>query len=105
MADFEYRPDHKGIGQLLVSSDMHKLVADRARAGMAYAISISPDAPPYGEGYIANFHVETGLTSKEGGSPRAAARLVNTSDHALAVEFANGERILGRTVDHIESGG
>lgn len=104
MADVEYKPDHKGIAQLLVSPGMHRLVTERARAGMAYAISISPDAPPYGEGYIASFAVEPGLVVNEAGSRRAAARLVNNSDHATLVEYANGERILGRTVDHIENG-
>lgn len=105
MADrVDYKPNHKGIGQLLVSSDMHRLVTDRARDGMAYAISISPDAPPYGEGYISSFSVESGLVVNESGSRRAAARLVNSASHATLVEFANGERILGRTVDHIENG-
>lgn len=105
MADVEYKPDHKGIAKLLVSPEMHKLVGDAARRGLPYAISISPDAPPYGEGYIAELDVETGLTVKEGGNRRAAARLVNNSDHATLVEFANGERVLGRTVDVIERGG
>ena len=104
MADFQFEPDHKGIAELLVSPGMHRLVTERARSGMAYAISISPDAPPYGEGYIAEFDVESGLTVKEAGSRRAAARLVNNSDHATLVEYANGDRVLGRTVDHIERG-
>lgn len=105
MADVKIEIDHKGIGELLVSPGMHRLVTERAHAGMAYAISISPDAPPYGEGYISSFTVESGLTVREAGSERAAAELINTSDHATLVEFANGERILGRTVDHIERGG
>jgi hypothetical protein len=71
---------------------------------MAYAISISPDAPPYGAGYIASFRVEPNLIVNEAGSRRAAARLVNTSDHATLVEYKNGDRILGRTVDMIERG-
>ena len=103
MADVDYRPDHKGIARLLVSPDMHRLVARAAAEGMRYARSISPDAEPYGEGYIASFRVEAGRTEKVAGSNRAAARLVNTSDHATLVEYANGARVLGRTVDHIES--
>lgn len=104
MADFDYKPDHKGIGQLLISPGMHKLVTERATAGMAYAISISPDAEPYGEGYISSFSVESGLVVNEAGSRRAAARLVNNASHATLVEYANGARVLGRTVDHIENG-
>jgi hypothetical protein len=103
VADIDYRPDRKGIGRLLVSQDMHRLVARAAAEGMRYAQSISPDAEPYGEGYIASFRVDTGGTVKVAGSTRAVARLVNTSDHASLVEYANGSRVLGRTVDYIEA--
>lgn len=103
MADVTYKPDHKGIARLLVSPEMHQLVTRAAEEGKRYAVSISPDAEPYGEGYIASFRVEGGKTEKVAGSNRAAAHLVNTSPHATAVEYANGSRVLGRTVDHIES--
>lgn len=102
MADVDYKPDHKGIAQLLVSPEMHRLVTAAANEGKRYAESISPDAEPYGEGYIASFEVQSGLVEKVAGSRRAVARLANTSDHATLVEYANGARVLGRTVDHIE---
>jgi hypothetical protein len=98
----DYKPDHKGIAQLLVAPSMMKVVALYAEAGMPYAVSISPDADPYGEGYVSSFEVEAGLTVKTGGNRRAAARLVNTTDHAAHVEWTNGDRVLGRTVDYIE---
>jgi hypothetical protein len=104
VADVRYKPDHKGIAALLIAPAMMNLVAQAAAEGMQYAISISPDADPYGEGYVSNFEVEAGLVVKTGGNKRAAARLVNTSPHAIHVEWTNGTRVLGRTVDHIEAG-
>lgn len=101
MAD--YRPDHKGIAKLLVSPEMHELVTRGAEEGRRYAVSISPDAPPAGEGYIVSFRVESGLVEKVAGSRRAVARLHNDSDHAVLVEYRNDARVLGRTVDHIEA--
>lgn len=102
MADVDYKPDHKGIAALLVAPAMMNAVALYAEAGRDYAISISPDAEPFGEGYVSSFEVQAGLVVKTGGNRRAAARLVNTSPHAVHVEWTNDSRVLGRTVDFIE---
>lgn len=98
-----YRPDRKGIAALLISPGMQELCRRAAEEGKRYAVSISPDAPPYGAGYIASFRVEFGLVRKEAGSKRATSELWNDSDHAAAVEWRHGQRVLGRTADHIES--
>lgn len=95
----DYKPNHKGIAALLVAPPMMKAVALYAAAGMPYAISISPEAT--GD-YASSFEVDAGHVVKTGGNRRAAARLVNTSDHAVHVEWTNGDRVLGRTVDYIE---
>lgn len=100
MAKVQYEADHKGIAALLVAPEMMNLVAQGAAEGMQYAISISPKDT--GD-YASSFEVEAGLVVKTGGNRRAAARLVNNSDHAVNVEWTNGDRVLGRTVDHIEA--
>lgn len=98
-----YDPNHKEIGKFLVGAQMQKLVTKAANAGKAYAISISPDAPPLGEGYITSFEVESGLVKTIARNPRACARLWNRAGHAAAVEWEHGHRILGRTVDFLNT--
>lgn len=103
MADrIDYKPDHRGIAALLVAPAMQSMVAQYAEAGMAYAISISPDAPPIGVGYIDSFEVDAGHVVETGGNRRAAAFLRNNAPHAAEVEWTNDSRVLGRTVDFIE---
>lgn len=94
-----YKPNHRGVAALLVSPEMMSLATRGAEEGMQYAISISPHAT--GE-YAGSFRVESGKVVKAGGNQRACAELHNDSDHALEVEFTNGDRVLGRTVDFIE---
>ena len=115
MADVIYKPDHRGIGELLRGPDMHALVHRVAAEAIPFAVSISPDDPPYGVGYIAAFDVEDATEEVTiRGGPRAVARLVNRSDHAAAVEwgwstahheFGNhpGYHVLSRTADYIEA--
>lgn len=98
-----YDPNHKEIGKFLVGPEMQRLVAKAAEAGKAYAESISPDAPPIGEGYIQAFDVETGLVKKVARNPRACARLWNRSDYASKVEWEYDYRVLGRTVDFLNT--
>lgn len=100
-----YRPNRKGIAALLVSPEMQDMIKDVAEAGMEYAKSISPDAAPYGEGYINSFEVESGLVEKVAGSKRATSKIKNTAPHAAAVEWKHGHRVLGRTADWIEGTG
>lgn len=105
MADF--RPDHHGIGELMRSPEMHAAVTDAAHDAIGYARSISPDAPPYGEGYVDSFGVDGGHTEKIAGTRRAVAYLYNDADHAIIVEVGTdqqaGHRVLSRVIDHIES--
>lgn len=98
----DYKADHKGIAALLVAPAMMSMVAQYAEAGKEYAIGISPDAPPLGQGYISSFEVDAGHVVRTGGNRRAAALLRNNSGHAAAVEWTNGSRVLGRTVDYLE---
>lgn len=98
----EYREDIAGTNKLMTSPEMVAFMAAVAEEGKAFAKSISPvDLAEY----LNAFSVET---TAHGGPKRnrAEARLVNDSDHAGAVEWVNhgGERVLGRTVDHLEQG-
>ena len=58
----------------------------RAERAKDFAVSVAPDAPPYGEGYIASFHVDSGT---HGGVKhnRAFATLSNDDDAAVLIEF------------------
>lgn len=100
-----YRPDHADMDKLLLSPAFFALTRDYAEAGQRYAQDISPRGDT-GD-YQASFRVEAGhivtMTTTTGfRTRRAAARLQNDSDHALAVEFMWGHAILARTVDFIE---
>lgn len=100
-----YQPNHRDVAKLLVTGDMKDAVEGAARAGAAYAESISPHET--GE-YAASFEVSVGTETGPGGE-RATAYLANTADHAAAVEWGTGNRagshILSRTGDAIENGG
>lgn len=117
MADVQYRHDFRGVPQLAKSSEMHMMLIDKAIEAKEFAISISPDAPPYGEGYIASFEVDGANYETISGVKRAVAYLRNTSDHAWFVErgqrgagvtastpspFGRGHHVLSRTIDFLE---
>lgn len=117
MADVEYKHDFRGVPQLAKSAEMHMMLIDKVIEAKAFAISISPDAPPYGEGYIASFEVDGTHYETFNGFKRAAAYLRNTSDHAWIVErghqgsgvmadtpapFGRGHHVLSRTIDFLE---
>lgn len=98
-----YKPDHRGIDKMLLSREFFKMTGDFAEAGQRYAQDISPrDTGDYRD----SFRVEEGHTVEmfvQGHHTiRAAARLVNDSDHAAHVEWQWGHYILARTVDYIE---
>ena len=96
-----YEPDIAGVGRVMRGPEMQAMLAARARRGQAYAQGISP--VDTGD-YAASFHVEVSARGTGRWADRAEARLVNRSEHATLVEWANGARVLGRTVDHIEKG-
>lgn len=107
MAD--YKPDHRGMGELLRSSRVRGLVELVARDGAEIARNLAPDAPPLTEGYVDNFEVHSEIRGVAR-SRRWVADLVNTSDYAAAVEwgwFAKqgvghaGYHVLGQTADVI----
>jgi hypothetical protein len=84
MADVEFVPDHRGLGQLLRGAEVHDLVMDRARAGAQFAQTIAPRRT--GE-YAAGIHAEDGGL----GGPRhdrPLGLIVATAPHSAAVEWA-----------------
>lgn len=96
-----YEPDLKGIGELLKSAQMEAMVRAAAEKGATFAESI---APRRSGRYARSFR----LTSTRNGGPRqdrAEARVVNEADYWWAIEYINGERVLGRMVDYIEQNG
>jgi hypothetical protein len=83
----KYRLDRAGLQEHLLNAPfMVEEMRRRAELGKEYAISVAPDAPPLGEGYIASFEVEAGT---HGGihHDRAHATLRNSDDAAVYVEF------------------
>lgn len=112
--DVTYKPDRRGTGQLMRTPEMHGAVQLACYEAIPFAQSISPDAAPYGEGYISSFEVDGGHLERIAGTRRATAYLVNTSDHATFVELGisgdhsatdTGHHVLARTADVIEHGG
>ena len=82
-----YRLDPAGFREHLLNADwMVEAMRQRAERGKDFAESIAPDAPPYGEGYIASFHVEAGSHGGIHGD-RAYATLSNDDDAAVFIEF------------------
>lgn len=106
MADVDYKPDHRGTGQLMRTPEMQGAMELVCLEAIPDAKAISPDAPPYGEGYIASFSVDGGHVEKIAGTRRATSYLVNDSDHATIVEtgvgYQVGNHVLSRTMDALE---
>lgn len=96
----EYKEDFAGISQLMNSAGMVELMRARAEAGKAHAVSISPrDTGHYADSFEVEAHSHGGPAKD-----RAEAILRNTASYAADVEFHNKPgRVLGRTVDFIES--
>ena len=110
--DVTYRPDRRGTAELMRSPEMHGLMELVAHEAIPFAKSISPDATPYGVGYIDSWEVHGG-TEKISGARRATADLVNTKEYATKVELGDfgdvssadtGHHVLARVADHIERG-
>jgi hypothetical protein len=104
-----FKPNSKGIGQMLTSQKMEREMVWRARIVVGNAEVIAPRET--GE-YAASFDVESGRDKspiRMGRGDRAWAKAKNTSGHAAAVEFGNkqvgeGQRVLGRAADQVTSG-
>lgn len=98
-----YRLDRAAFRQHLLNAEwMVAEMQQRAERGQAFAESVAPDAPPYGEGYVASFDVEAG---RDGGvhHDRAYATLSNSDDAAVYLEFGTerteAHHILTRSLD------
>lgn len=89
-----YSADYDGLRALMKGPEMQAVVREAAEKAMAYAVSISPEKT--GE-YKSSFEVT--VTADGGVNPpgaRAEAQLVNTSDHAVDVEWRDGYHVLAR---------
>lgn len=97
----EFKASYRGIGQLLRAPFIEAEMRRRAEKVKAVAEATAPDAPPYGVGYKASFVIESGVRKRR--TTRAYARVINTSPHAIYVEFGgNGtpkHRTLGRALE------
>lgn len=98
-----YRLDPAAFREHVLNAPwMVEEMRQRAERGKAFAESIAPDAPPYGEGYIASFKVDAGTN---GGvhHDRAYGTLSNSDDAAVFLEFGTekmpAQHILLRSLD------
>lgn len=95
-----YTPSISGTNKIMISEEMAAYLDGLGQQGAKFAEAIAPEVT--GE-YKRSFTVET---VRRGGprKNRAEARVINTSDHAMAVEYTDsgGHRTLGRTVDYVE---
>lgn len=95
-----YKPDFAAFRRFMLSPEIQAAMVAVAEKGKVYAETISPVAS--GE-YRRSFRVEPVAHAGAHGD-RAGAKLYNDADHAAAVEWRDGHRVLGRTVDHMERG-
>lgn len=96
-----FRPDHRGVGALAASRGVGAACVAAGEAGQTFAEGIAPRDS--GE-YARSFRVRRQTVQVVGRNPRvrAGAVLENTARHAAAVEWGNGDHVLGRSVDAIE---
>lgn len=96
-----YDKNIAGLGKIMTSQRMARFLEGEARKGKAFAESIAPiDTGDY----KASFRTASSTRGTGKRVDRAVGYLYNDSDHALAVEYQNGNRVLGHTVDAIEHG-
>lgn len=106
----DYTPDFPGTAELMRSTEMAATMLEVAAKAIPFARSISPDAPPYGVGYVSHFEVSLS-EERISHARRAVAHLTNTVDYAVEVEIGKrgdisradtGHHVLARTADYIE---
>lgn len=102
----EFEMDRKGIAEIAMGPRLREAVLDFAEnEAKPYAVSISPRSDRQDHVHYADsFHVVPGAMMIRG-MRRVAAHLINSAEHAAAVEWGNervprAQRILGRTLDH-----
>lgn len=100
-----FKPNWKGFEAMANGPEARAIVKAEAERAKAIAEGLAQDFRITGD-YADSFEVqETTVGPAEGFKHRhAAARLVNTSGHAAAVEWGNehshkAHRVLGRTLD------
>lgn len=110
MAFKNYEPDDKGFNEIARSPAVRAALRAVAEKGKAIAIGLSADFAETGD-YASHFKVEDDTVDWIGEYPgrRAAANLINDSDHAAAVEWGNSRdhkphHVLGRTLDALTHG-
>lgn len=105
MALTKFTPDNDGFRQIATSPEMRAALKEVAEKAKAIAEGLAQDFRVTGD-YADSFEITEDTVRWDGEypGPRAAASLVNTSDHAAAVEWGNDHshkthRVLGRTLD------
>lgn len=118
-----YRPNSNGFRAIGVGPEMRKVLAAVAEKGKAHAealaaqFSSTDDSDGEATSYAERFEVQDVTVEWSGRhpGPRAAARLVNTSEYAAAVEWGGygrpgsepgpAHRVLGRTLEFLDAEG
>lgn len=98
-----YNPNFDGFRKMANGPEIRAALAEVATKGKGIAEGLAQDFRITGD-YADSFEVRDETIQWQGrfSGPRAAAQLVNTSDHAVAVEFGNEHvphphHVLGRT--------
>jgi hypothetical protein len=104
-----FHMDRAGIAKIAMGPKLQAAVLDLAETtAKPYAERISPRSDRQHIHYADSFVVVPG-TAWIAAMKRVAARLFNTAPHAAAVEWGSaknggrGQRILGQTLDHLNS--
>jgi hypothetical protein len=110
MALKNFTPNSDGFKQLAISDGVRDVLKQVADKGKDIAIGLAQDFRVTGD-YADSFEVVETTIAWEGEypGPRAAAQLINTSDHAAAVEWGNEHdhkphHVLARTLDALDEG-
>lgn len=98
-----YKPNYEGLGEVMRSEAMAAMLHRKAEEGRQYAEAIAQGFRRTGD-YASSFTVESSTRGSGRYADRAEARLINTSDHALLVEYHDDHRVLGTVVDILENG-
>lgn len=99
----KFKPNYKGMGDMLTSKSMQLALKARAEKVATRARATAPDYDPKGVGYKYEFEVSSGVKTSSKGTRRAYGRVTNTSEHARWVEYGGKStprhRTLGKALD------
>lgn len=84
--------DYEGFGALLRGPEMRATVWAEAEKIKTRAEALSPIGDDRNGHYVDRFKVTGGVEATGEGGRRAIARVINTSDYALDVEYGNEGR-------------